>query len=190
MNKFGEILKQNRLQTKLTQSELAHLSGVSVPMVQLIEAGKGNPSLKVAEKLLSSLGMKLSVQFSPPLWSELEKFGFARGVSRSQEKAQRPIAPPKNSDQFADLMRVIENILSEIYREAAKVINKTKGATRAPLNSKKISMNEALSQYLQKNERARDFAVFLLRLHRADRRFLQKIKAHADTARALILEVS
>ena len=55
--------KELRLSLGLTQFQLASQSGVSLPTIQNIEAGKANPSLDVLEKLLEGLGLKLKIDF-------------------------------------------------------------------------------------------------------------------------------
>ena len=55
--------KELRLNLGLTQFELAAQSGVSLPTIQNIEAGKANPSLDVLEKLLEALGLKLKIDY-------------------------------------------------------------------------------------------------------------------------------
>ncbi len=54
-------LKQLRHDFKLSQVELAQESGVSLPTIQKIESGQGNPTLEVMEKIFSVLGLQLQV---------------------------------------------------------------------------------------------------------------------------------
>ncbi|MCM0607107.1 MAG: helix-turn-helix domain-containing protein [Xanthomonadaceae bacterium] len=56
---FGAQIREQRKSMKLSQSALSSLSGVSVPMIQLIESEKGNPSIKTLVMILDSLHMKL-----------------------------------------------------------------------------------------------------------------------------------
>ena len=56
-------LKYIRLKLGLTQFELAVQSGVSLPTIQNIEAGKANPSLDIIDKLMEALGLKLKIEF-------------------------------------------------------------------------------------------------------------------------------
>lgn len=54
-------IKKLRLSRGLTQSQLAHQSGVSLPTIQNIEALKANPSLMILERILDSLDAKLEL---------------------------------------------------------------------------------------------------------------------------------
>jgi transcriptional regulator with XRE-family HTH domain len=54
--------KEIRKSLGLSQVELASLSGVSLPTIQNIEAGKANPSLDVLLKLLDALGLRLKIE--------------------------------------------------------------------------------------------------------------------------------
>jgi transcriptional regulator with XRE-family HTH domain len=60
INYSNEVKIQRRL-NGISQAKLAASSGVSLPMIQLIEAGKANPSLDLMEKLNQTLGLKLSL---------------------------------------------------------------------------------------------------------------------------------
>lgn len=58
---IGEILRARRQELRLTQQTLADMSGVSVRMIKSIEGNYANPSVKTIEKLLTSLGLELSI---------------------------------------------------------------------------------------------------------------------------------
>lgn len=58
-------LRNLRIKNGLTQSTLAQLSGVSLPTIQNIEAGKANPSILVLEKILTTLGAQLKIEIKP-----------------------------------------------------------------------------------------------------------------------------
>lgn len=62
MLQIGTIIKTRRQELKLTQVRLAEYSGVSVRMLKAIESDKANPSLKTVSKLLTVLGLQLSVE--------------------------------------------------------------------------------------------------------------------------------
>ncbi|MBN8720648.1 Helix-turn-helix [Hydrobacter penzbergensis] len=55
--KIGEIIKQRRELLGLLQPQLSELSGVSTRTIQLVEQGKGNPSLDTLLKLAEPLGL-------------------------------------------------------------------------------------------------------------------------------------
>jgi y4mF family transcriptional regulator len=60
--KIGQIIKDRRKSLKVTQNDLAEISGISVRSLKDIEIGKGNPTLTQLIKILNSLGMKLNVK--------------------------------------------------------------------------------------------------------------------------------
>ena len=62
---IGIIIRRRRQELRLTQQVLADMSGVSVRMIKAIEGNYANPSLKTIEKLLTSLGMKLTIAEGP-----------------------------------------------------------------------------------------------------------------------------
>jgi transcriptional regulator with XRE-family HTH domain len=70
-----KLLKSSRKAFGLTQSELAQAACLSLPFVQQIESGKGNPSLQSLSLLLKALGLEL--QTSPRAdWSVLSALGL------------------------------------------------------------------------------------------------------------------
>jgi len=69
-------LRERRQELGLTQAELATLAGLSVPLIQLLERGDGNPSIETIERLGRSLGFRLRLEMSPVDWSVLVKAGL------------------------------------------------------------------------------------------------------------------
>lgn len=61
MESIGEIIKSRRKEFGLTQTSLAKLSKIGVNTLTQIERGEGNPTLKVLENVLRTLGMQLTV---------------------------------------------------------------------------------------------------------------------------------
>ena len=57
---LSEIIKTRRAKLKLSQVDLAEMSGVSLATVKDIERGKANPSLRTVEKLIDVLGLEIS----------------------------------------------------------------------------------------------------------------------------------
>lgn len=57
--RFGERIRQLRLQKKLTQERVAERAGLHVSFVSLVELGRHNPNLKTINKL--SKALKVSV---------------------------------------------------------------------------------------------------------------------------------
>lgn len=60
MNSIGEQIKQRRKSLKVTQRQLAELSGIGINTLTKIERGEANPSLKNLEKVLDTLGLVLT----------------------------------------------------------------------------------------------------------------------------------
>ena len=53
------ILKQRRKDLGITQEDLAMLSGIGLRTIKEFESGKGNPTLKTVNTLLSVVGMEI-----------------------------------------------------------------------------------------------------------------------------------
>ena len=63
---LGERLRQRRELLGLLQAQLASLSGVSTRTIQLVEQGKGNPSLQTLIQLASPLGLRVDLILKGP----------------------------------------------------------------------------------------------------------------------------
>ena len=59
---FGEIIKQRRTLLKVSQQDLADISGVGLRTIKLIESGAGNPSVSTLQKIGLVLGLELIFQ--------------------------------------------------------------------------------------------------------------------------------
>lgn len=55
-------LRKRREFLDLRQEDLSEMSGVAIKSIQLVETGKGNPSLKTLNKMITVLGLELTVQ--------------------------------------------------------------------------------------------------------------------------------
>lgn len=55
-------IKERREMLRVTQEELAQLSGVGLRTLKQFESGKGNPTLSTLQKLADVLGMDLVLQ--------------------------------------------------------------------------------------------------------------------------------
>lgn len=66
MLQLGSIIRKRRELLGLVQSQLADISGISVRTIQLIEQGKGNPSLDTLIKLVDPLGLSLELLLKDP----------------------------------------------------------------------------------------------------------------------------
>lgn len=57
------LVKEKRLEKKLTQDDLARKAKVSRTMISKIESGQANPSVETAKKIAGVLGFKWSKIF-------------------------------------------------------------------------------------------------------------------------------
>ena len=55
-------LRKRREFLDLRQEDLSEMSGVAIKSIQLVETGKGNPSVKTLNKIITVLGLELTVQ--------------------------------------------------------------------------------------------------------------------------------
>lgn len=61
-NNIGSVIASRRKELRLTQPELAEYSDISERSLLAIEKGKGNPTLNQLNKVLSTLGLVLTVK--------------------------------------------------------------------------------------------------------------------------------
>ena len=59
---IGSTIKERRCFLGIDQKTLSELSGVAVHTISNIESGKGNPTIKVANKIIKVLGMELTIR--------------------------------------------------------------------------------------------------------------------------------
>jgi transcriptional regulator with XRE-family HTH domain len=64
--RLGEKLRERREVLGLLQAQLSTLSGVSTRTIQLVEQGKGNPSLETLVQLTDPLGLRLDFLLKEP----------------------------------------------------------------------------------------------------------------------------
>lgn len=60
--KIIQSIKERREVMKVTQEELAELSGVGLRTLKQFESGKGNPTLNTLQKLADVLGLEVCIQ--------------------------------------------------------------------------------------------------------------------------------
>lgn len=70
--RFGKLIKDLRRVRKITQEQLAELSGVSADGVRRIEQAKVSPSLRTIVKVARGLDLSLSTIFSAHDLNELD----------------------------------------------------------------------------------------------------------------------
>ncbi|QSE99319.1 helix-turn-helix transcriptional regulator [Fulvivirga lutea] len=61
IKKIGETVKERRKFLKITQEDLAEISGISERTLRDIEKGSANPELASLMKLCEVLGLELSI---------------------------------------------------------------------------------------------------------------------------------
>ena len=59
---LGKSIKDRRKLLRITQPDLAEMSGISVNTLYKIERGQANPTVKVLTKLADVLGMELKLE--------------------------------------------------------------------------------------------------------------------------------
>ncbi len=62
---IGESIRRRRIELKMTQRQVAALTGISVSFLSDIERGRSNPSLENTLKLGKALGLHLSDVMDP-----------------------------------------------------------------------------------------------------------------------------
>jgi transcriptional regulator with XRE-family HTH domain len=65
VNLIAENIRLQRLKNRLTQENLAEMSGVSTKYIHSIEAGKVNPSIVVVVNICQALNMDLNKIINP-----------------------------------------------------------------------------------------------------------------------------
>jgi len=58
---LGQVLRNRRKLAKITQQDLADLSGLAVHTLSDLESGKGNPTLEVLSKVCAVLGLEIQI---------------------------------------------------------------------------------------------------------------------------------
>jgi len=61
MRTIGNVIKERRGVLNITQRELAEIAGVGVNTLTKIERGEANPSLKVLQRILDTLGLEIKI---------------------------------------------------------------------------------------------------------------------------------
>ncbi len=59
---IGGLFKTRRAFLQLKQEDLAEMSGITTRTINMVENGKGNPSLQTLEKLALVLGLEIVAQ--------------------------------------------------------------------------------------------------------------------------------
>lgn len=59
---FGARITKRRKQLRVSQADLAELSGVSLRTVNAVEKGKANPSVETLSRILEPIGLVLALK--------------------------------------------------------------------------------------------------------------------------------
>ena len=63
---IGDFIRKRRELLGLLQPQLSAIAGVSTRTIQLVEAGKGNPSIDTILQLIDPLGLRLELLIKEP----------------------------------------------------------------------------------------------------------------------------
>ena len=81
------LVRQLRLQTCITQQELADTAGTSQSTIAAYEAGTKSPTLRTIEKLANSLGQEMTATYMPRLTREDHRsLAFHRAIAEILRK--------------------------------------------------------------------------------------------------------
>jgi transcriptional regulator with XRE-family HTH domain len=62
INEIGSEIKKRRIFLKITQQNLAEITGISLRSLQYIEKGQMNPSIEQLEKILDAIGLEIVIR--------------------------------------------------------------------------------------------------------------------------------
>lgn len=111
------LCKTYRYQMQISQVDFSHLTGVSLPCLQQIEAGKGNPTLKTVRKILKVMGLDIHLNLSPYNWERLISLGLPLSLNK---KEQLSIKKPSASLLCSEVHRASLSLLFDPQQEGAE----------------------------------------------------------------------
>jgi len=120
----ASLLRESRTLQGLTQTELAHRSGVSLPTVQNLEAGRANPTLATLQAVLNALGLELSLEPRSADWDELALCGaplMVGGVSDAEDGGNKTVRESRHGPT-PDLLPEFRGLHDEFRAEIEKVL--------------------------------------------------------------------
>ena len=120
-----QTLRSHRLRLGMTQSELSHLAGVSLPTLQILEGGRSNPSIETLTKLGEILGLSIELKASPCDWATLCELGLPL-MKNSKPKAQSNNWNTRGRSQKTVLVKELLKALDEVVAEKANSENERK----------------------------------------------------------------
>ena len=158
-------LKEKRNALGISQVDLSVLSGVSLPTLQRIESGKGNPSLENIELLTKALGLQVECKDIPVDWDALVDFGLPlqakekKYVHKTPEKLLKELAKASCScvegrerDALVGLVLAIQLHYQSFYLELVSKAPLIKNFLSEEIEGKHIKMKrqalDIISRYL------------------------------------------
>ena len=115
--KFNERLKELREKSKLTQEQLAKISGVSSRMIQRYEYGTSRPRLDAAEKLAKALNVttdQLLGNGDMLVAQAAEKYG-SRGAKQAQQLTEEVTVLFAGGEMAQEDMDVMMKAIQDAY---------------------------------------------------------------------------
>ncbi len=89
-DQIGPLIRRKREIAKITQRQLADRADVGMATLQNIELGKGNPSIRTLEAVITELGLSLELGESKQDFEVLSQLGVPLSSSNQVEDSFRP----------------------------------------------------------------------------------------------------
>jgi len=147
---FYQILSFQRKALGISQSELAFQSGLSLPTIQKLEAGSGNPSLETLEALLPHLGYRFRFEPRGADWEYLKACGLPLTSSheeRVKTKYKARLQPQKLLTEIRAALVEIASSESESRKKEALLALLLALKIHYPPLYQKLRRSQLLSQF-------------------------------------------
>ena len=89
MNNRGIIIKNRRLELKISQKKLAEKVGITQPFMAEIESGRKNPSMETLDKICDLLSLN--------------------SITLSEQEKELPMLPIEIQPEFKELKKMLDN---------------------------------------------------------------------------------
>ena len=99
---LAKLIKEKRKAKGYTQMKLAILANVSLPTIQNLELGKGNPTLELLKKIGNPLNYSFQYISQEPQWAILENCGLPVYLTsgKKEKSTQVKITPLELASQL------------------------------------------------------------------------------------------
>jgi transcriptional regulator with XRE-family HTH domain len=107
---IGPLIKTQRHKKKLTQMQLAVQAKVSLPTIQNLESGKGNPTLSLLTKVCAPLDLSIEPSSEEPDWGLLVRCGLPLGGSpldASTKISSTPLTPQRLAEHIHKALKSV-----------------------------------------------------------------------------------